>query len=421
LDEKNEESSYTQVGNNSSDKTFQEVYWRCVYIYFFSSKINNPHINHILFTNSLQLPIINGISIAEKLSQLEVNIIQLPLTFQTPPEYFSSWRNQFYIFDILKYIGAHYEEEDKFIILDSDCVWLRSAEAIMNQISTSEVSIYWMNFNEEEAIHGLTRRQMKSLYEFLQGHEISDLPNYAGGEWFGATVKYIRKINVEVELVWKHCISRFEQNLLKFNEEAHMLSYIYYALGQEGVDAGAFIRRIWTISSIRRDATQDDMNLYIWHCPSEKKYGIANLFYDIWDERNNYLNVPSGEMWIRYIGEYFGIPVEDRRKQPVDYQVGKQIELISQLEKDIYIFGSGGYGQSVNRLLCQRNITPSGFIDNNSEKWGTIADNLLIEGPHILKNSDFVIIASYASGDIEKQLIRGGFSAENYLIFSFYN
>ncbi|WP_341279856.1 hypothetical protein [Paenibacillus sp. FSL H8-0537] len=423
LDSKDEESSYTQVGNNSADKSFQEVYWRCVYVYFCSSVKNNPEMNHVLFTNSVDIPDVNGFSIKEELAKLKVDVVHLPLTYQTPEGYFSSWRNQFYIFDILKYIGSNYNPEDCFVILDSDCVWVRKADTIMNVIAEKQIMAYNMPFTETEDIHGLSRNEMKEIYEALLQRTIPEPPSYAGGEWFGATVSYISKLNEEVDQAWSESLNRFNQGLLKFNEEAHMLSFLYYKLGYEGSEAAPFIRRMWTLSAVRRDVSYNDLELTVWHCPSEKKYAIAHLFEDISSGKGDFESIPVGEEFVKYIGEYFGIPEERLRKQAVDAEIRLQIEQIKNLgTSSIYIFGSGKYGENVLNLLMEQNITPIGFIDNDPNKWGLAIQGITIFKPDVLEHSDFIIIASYASAEIKKQLLGKGFNEEkNMLIYSFYN
>jgi hypothetical protein len=421
-DSLDEESSYTQVGNNSSDVAFQEVYWRCVYVFFCSSIKNNPTANHILFTNSNRIPRIDDFPLEAELARLKVKIIQLPLTFKTPQGYFSSWRNQFYIFDILRYIGNHYDGDDCFVILDSDCIWVRSADSLMDTIKREKLMIYNMPFQQNEDIHGLSREQMKGIYEELLDRNITELPEYAGGEWFGATASYIRILNNEVSWVWEGNLRRYQEGKLKFNEEAHMLSYLYFISNINPALANSYIRRIWTVTSIRRDVQNSDPNLTIWHCPSEKKYAIKRLYNILIQEGSEFWDVQAGDSFVDYIGKFFGIPIESERKYSVEQEIRKQIDMLREIDKDIVIFGSGNYGQSVLKLLIESGLTPRCFVDNNNNNWTRDIQGIPIEGPREIRKSDFIVIASYASLEIKEQLINMKLcETEDFLIYNYYS
>jgi hypothetical protein len=423
LDGKDEESSYTQVGNNSSDPQFQEVYWRCVYVFFCTSLRNNPNAHHILFTNTGMLPIIQGISLETELRRLNVEVTQLPLTFTAPQGYFNSWRNQFYIFDILEYIGKSFQDEDCFTILDSDCIWVKSADEAMECISKYKIAPYKMPFSEHEEIHGLTRIQMKGLFEELLGQTFTIVPDYMGGEWVGATVSYIRKLNLQARELWNLCLERFANGQIKCNEEAHLLSCIYYKLGIEGIAANTFIRRIWTVSSIRRDVEITDENLSVWHCPSEKKYGIKRLFDHIIEEESQFWKIPIGTEFIEYLGRFVGIPKEEERLYPVESELRSQTNILRCIQnRSIAIFGSGKYGISVLNLLTESGISPQCFIDNDTTKWGTIIEGLPVAGGiDSVKPTHFVVIASYASAEMKRQLITAGLNENtDFIIYNFY-
>lgn len=80
------------------------------------------------------MPVIDGLQIGKYLQDLNVELITLPLTFQTPKGYFGRWRNQFYIFDILKFFEKNeYKADDRLLVLDSDCLIRHSLDEMMNQ------------------------------------------------------------------------------------------------------------------------------------------------------------------------------------------------------------------------------------------------------------------------------------------------
>ncbi len=125
---------YPQVGGISSSQDFQAIYWKCVVVFLASSLRVNPTVNHILFTYVDRVPDIGGFKTQAFLTEHNVKIISLPFTYQTPIGYFGAWRNQFYIFDILKHLAHKSMTDDITLILDSDCLWLNPVDHIVADV-----------------------------------------------------------------------------------------------------------------------------------------------------------------------------------------------------------------------------------------------------------------------------------------------
>ena len=70
---------------------------------------------------------VDGVNICNIFKNLDVTVVNILLTRKTPADWFSYWRNQFYLLDILDYFKANLGSADKFILLDSDCVFTRAA------------------------------------------------------------------------------------------------------------------------------------------------------------------------------------------------------------------------------------------------------------------------------------------------------
>ncbi len=417
-----EESSYTQMGSNSSETSFQEIYWKCAYVFFKTSIVNNPSAKHLLFTNNQDIPFIEGVSLKDKFASMNVEVIEIPLTFNTPPDYFFSWRNQFYLFDILAYLGRHLEPDDNVIVLDSDCIFTKPAEPIFKDLVRYPALVYSLPFTEYEDIHGLSRMQMLDVYNTISDSDYAEYPTYYGGEWFAAKVSYIRLLNSMIPNIWLKNMNLHLQGKLKFNEEAHMLSFLYDESHAELGSANSYIRRMWTISSIRRDIQNTDTELIIWHCPSEKKYGISALFYSLWQDENNLMTEEAQLHLTTHLGKYFGIPNEQERNNSTDQGVLKQMESIQRIQGPIAIFGSGSYGVSVLNILHDFNIFPYAFIDNDSKRWGTLVESIPVISLNEMEDNTFILIASYASTEIEKQLLHHGLSKDHqFMTYTFYN
>ena len=333
LDSPEESSEYPQVGKKSHLPDFQKVYWKCVAVFFACSIRFNPKRRHMLFTNRQlqEFPRVDGLDLNSFLKGLNVEIVTIPLRWQTPEGYFGKWRNQFYIFDILQFIekwcsndskscehlikedaakrSDDFESSDReqaaFVILDSDCIVNRPLDALFAEIRRHGLLALPMPYSETHNINGVTREDMRRIYAELDGSDPGDNPVYYGGEIFAATLPVIRQINRMAPGVWKEMMDRFRDRRPKLNEEAHFLSYCYHKIGGFGSLEG-FIKRIWT-SPHYSNVAPEDAQLPIWHLPSEKTGGIALLFKRfVADDK---VAVPEDA------GEYLGVP---RRKKYLD-------------------------------------------------------------------------------------------------------
>ena len=308
LDSPEESSEYPQVGKKSHLADFQKVYWKCVAVFFALSTQFNPQRRHVLFSNKTleAIPEIDGFDLQGFLKGKNVEVVTLPLTWQTPEGYFGKWRNQFYIFDILQFIESAWSNDSKpsdhskvpsFIVLDSDCVINRPLDALFAEIRQSGLLALPMPYSETHNINGVTRKEMRQIYAELDGKDPGGNPVYYGGEIFAATLPVIRQINAIAPAVWQNMLNRHRSGSIKLNEEAHFLSYCYHKIGHYG-SLERFIKRIWT-SPHHSNVQPEDANLPIWHLPSEKTGGIALIFKKLeirnWklDELGAYLGVPK--------------------------------------------------------------------------------------------------------------------------------
>jgi len=310
LDSPEETSEYPQVGKGSHQSDFQKVYWRCVTVFFALSKHYNPTARHILFSNKKaeEFPVVDGLNIQQFLQEKEVDIVTIPLTWQTPEGYFGKWRNQFYIFDILQFIEQQeVSDESAFVVLDSDCVIHASLEDMFHNIRQHALMVLPMPYDEDFNINGITRKGMQQVYAALDGNAPATPPLYYGGEVFAATLPTIRQINAIAPGVWQHMLERHRNGQIKFNEEAHFLSYCYYKIGRFG-QLDRFIKRIWT-SPKYNNVRPEDAHLPIWHLPSEKTGGIALLFQYLANNSRRWMDVD--------LGKYLGVP---KRKKYLDFK-----------------------------------------------------------------------------------------------------
>jgi len=284
-DKKGEESVFPQSGQKSSSQTHQNIYWRCLIVFFITSKRFNRNEKHVLFTNVNQLPEIEGIKVSDILRNLEVDVIYTDFKYKTPKGYHGAFQNQFYEFSILEYIALNnHNPEDKYLILDSDCLFIKPAYRLFNEAEKNGFISFELDTPPDYDINGLSRRQMQKVFSELLGEEVKDIPSYHLGEFLLCSVANIKKIYHDFLELWPQLLQRNALGLDKLNEEAHTLSYLYYKNNLQPSKNNTFIKRIWTNPLFYRNVSSTDVNLTIWHLPAEKTFGFAKL-YDLFVHR----------------------------------------------------------------------------------------------------------------------------------------
>lgn len=304
-----EESIYPQTGEKSSGKKHQNIYWRCILLFFATSKRFNKIQKSILFSNTRTLPSLDGVDVEKVLKDLDVEIIYTDFNYKTPKGYFNLFQNQFYEFSILEYIVENNSNpEDRYLILDSDCIFTKSVDSLFIHAGPKGFVSFEDDCSTDLVIHGLSRKDMKVLYEDLLDQKIDIIPGYHLGEFFLASVKNIRTIFKDFKLLWPDLLRRNTEGLPKFNEEAQTLSFIYYKNNFEASIHKTYLKRIWTNPVFYRNVAQSDVDVAIWHLPSEKTYGLSTLYEFLINEEPNYgLQLPN-DTYLKQIKSHLGIP-----------------------------------------------------------------------------------------------------------------
>jgi hypothetical protein len=308
LDDPENASNYPQAGRLlSNDPCVHELYWRCVACFFaVANQAAGEGLCFRLYTNSSAnmtkaLPHVN-----ELLAQAGVEIAVVPLEHIPPVGYYGRWRNQFYIIDILASIAKE-KEEASYLILDSDCLCLRPLAEVFDIIEQKGAISMLTGEKPGTEINGLTREQMKSVFEEIGAIQLPSLPEYSGGELFAADSQTIRRMLPFAEGAWKASLERHRAGRLKLNEEAHLLSFVYCMLGVEPGLANRFIKRLWTGIHFR-NGQREDIALTILHLPAEKRFGYMTLFKTIKDSRSWFYRVQDEEHWRLHIRKIMSIP-----------------------------------------------------------------------------------------------------------------
>ncbi|MBW5448340.1 hypothetical protein GE107_20055 [Cohnella sp. CFH 77786] len=276
------------------EEIFRETDWQCAAVFFATSRRQNPMAGHILFTSAAQVPSIRGFDLEGFLrDKLKVRIERVPLTYRTPFGFHGMRKNPVYLFDVIKRIcETETDETAKYVVLRPDCVWIRPASIIDSQLERYGLLTMAVEDADDPdvQVNGLSRLQMRVIYEEMLGEPVPLPPEYCGSECIAATLREIRRVVPELDRVWSASLERFRANRPRLADESHMLSFVYHKLGSHPRTANPFIRRIRTRSD--GNARKDDLFLTVWHLPNESNTGIRNLYRDairprslFWDGR----------------------------------------------------------------------------------------------------------------------------------------
>ena len=289
------------------------IYWKCVTVFFATSVRCNPEARQIVYTNDQQPVIVKGVDIREYLTDLGVEIRYLPFQhFKPPVGYSKSFRNAYYKLDVMKALAV---EEGDSILLDSDCVWTKPYSEIKRLLQSDVVLLYdvYKSYLKSHNSHYRTRIDMGNLYRKINPGYPKEEPVQFGGEFIAASSKNLKLITALLEEVYAEVIAKAKEQPLQidkdrsiFDGDEFIASYVYNHMPLPYVDAKNIIGRIWNALKYS-NASEQHLELTIWHVPSEKTQGIPLLFNKVMDKQSAFWTTPLSEFNI-YLGKYLGIP-----------------------------------------------------------------------------------------------------------------
>jgi hypothetical protein len=163
------------------------------------------------------------------------------------------------------------------ILADKDCVFVRDPADAFHQVRQSRFLTITVDATENEDVNGLSRKEAVQVYEDLSGCTPKRPPQYFGGEIYGFTADSLRDLmalavdckaaNDDRAIAGRHYLC----------DEAHMVSYLLWRLGQFRPTGNHKARRIWTTWKLN-NTRRSDLDLVIWHLPAEKPYGFRKVF-----------------------------------------------------------------------------------------------------------------------------------------------
>lgn len=321
IDRPEDASYFPQVGHDSSQAAFQAVYWRCVACFFATSVRQNPDARHVLFTTAERVPVTDGLDLGELFGRLGVEVVSLPITHRLGRDRVASWNNVFYILDVI----AHLAREggfDNAVVMDSDCVWVRSRDGLVADLARRAVLSLSIPYAYDERLNGASRRDMVRAARQLAGEDLAFIPNFSGGELFAATRAGLGEVHRVASALWQRLVASAPGEVGVYTEE-HLLSLTYEILGVPTGTADPHIRRMWTALRLNNVCAEDvDSGRCAWHLPMEKKTGFVDLFALVRDPGSWFWSLPPEALRPR-IAQVMGIPRRSPRQWML--QVGSRV------------------------------------------------------------------------------------------------
>lgn len=239
---KDEASFYPQLGQKGSSLLVHSIYMQIQVPFFVTFKHYNPDARCIFFTN-LTLEDLPDYLI-RLFRKLNVETVTLPYSCKPPKGWYTAWQNQFYLYDILKYMGNRMGEEDTLLVSDADCLCHTSLTPLFEEVRKNGSALYEFITDRKHIINGITLPQMEELYRNCYGKTETSPITYYGGEFVAFRKDIIDRLNTAFPELWAFNLKYGQQHPFKLNEEAHLLSLLAEHLNIRNAIANRYVKRM---------------------------------------------------------------------------------------------------------------------------------------------------------------------------------
>lgn len=309
---KDEASFYPQGGGKGDSPLLHSIYMQIQVPFFTTFRHFNPDAVLIFFTNvsASELPSY----LHDAFKALDVKVVTLPYTCRPPKGWHDAWQNQFYIYDILKYMETVMHDDDCLLICDADCICRSSLKSFFDGVRLKGSALYELHCKQDLLINGTTLAKMAQMYTDMYGKSPEKPLYYYGGEFIALRRDKVCGINEAFPALWEYNLKQIGDDKPKLCEEAHVLSMLAEYLGIRNADANKVVKRMWTNPGFRT-VSEGDENLAVWHLPYEKKRGLYYMFRMF---MKNGFTIDDEEKYQKVIRFYNGIPEKSFKKVVFD-------------------------------------------------------------------------------------------------------
>ena len=292
-------SYYPQTGQRGDSELTHSIYMQIQVPFFTTFRHYNPESRLLFFTNAQRLP-----AYLEALfTRLQVEVIRLPYLCMPPEGWYKAWRNQFYLYDMLRYMEGHMADSDTLLVCDADCLCRHPLAPLFREVEAGGCALYEQATDPSEPLNGINLKQMEELFAECYGQMPSAPLSYYGGEFIALRGDAVAKVNKAYQPLWQYNLQRFREGLPKLNEEALFFSVLAEHLHLRNNIANRYVKRMWTTPRFN-NVHPGDEQLAVWHLPYEKKRGLYRLYRrlthkpdiddeaDFWQKASRYTGIP---------------------------------------------------------------------------------------------------------------------------------
>ena len=270
-----EASFYPQMGQKGDSALVHSVYMQIQVPFFRTFRHYNPKARLLFFTNLRRdaLPRF----LLDLFDELGVETVTLPYERRPPKGWYGAWQNQFYLYDILGWMGGRMKADDALLVCDADCLCRTPLDGLFDEIRKQGSALYEFITDRSATINGITLPEMEAFYTDCYGTPPRSPLAYYGGEFIGLRGDSVCRINEAYAGLWAFNLARAGSREPKLNEEAHVLSVLAERLDLRNAVANRYVKRMWTSPQFNNVCPEDE-RLAVWHLPYEKKRGLYRLF-----------------------------------------------------------------------------------------------------------------------------------------------
>ena len=135
---KEDASFYPQAGKRGDSALVHSIYMQIQVPFFTTFRHYHPDDKLLFFSNLDQFP-----DYLERLfKELRIETVTLPYLCIPPKGWYGAWRNQFYLYDILRYMEKRMQADDTLLICDADCLCMRPLEQLFSDTRKYGSALY---------------------------------------------------------------------------------------------------------------------------------------------------------------------------------------------------------------------------------------------------------------------------------------
>ena len=313
---------YPLLGNLSAEERRLQ-YWKLAWVLMITSRLCQPEQRHMVYTNDPAPVMADGQDLKALLATHGVEVVVLPFQdFLAPKRTLARFANAFYKLEVFKALA---QLDKPSILLDNDVVWAhRNAELeqALAQGQTMFYDIYERSATpDSRQFLGVSMRDFGQYFKDLDPSYPQALPVTIGGEVAAGAPAMFGDLYAYLHPTFWEMIKRIQQGPpLPGGERSRVFINGMETLLSMGVNRleglqwmNPYIKRFYNIGFLKNIKPGDERKP-IWHLPSEKHRGLANLYAFIMEGDTRFWHA-SPEERAKFMGDLVAVPKRRIRRE----------------------------------------------------------------------------------------------------------